>query len=270
VDSRLNRLAALSDFAALVYVFMVPHADDAGMLHGDIEELMAMVMPMRRDKTAEDFGAALTSIEAAGLVEWDRPAATVSFPAHAFYLYQSYIKAENRRSTGERPPTPAIAEEQRATPENAEERRSTPEKAVSDPLSDPLSDPAPSSFSAPSPAPPAAAAPVAADDADPASEVGLASRLAALGCKTPKEWLSRFGAARCGAALALFDRAEKVRSPAGFVFSLLASGQDLALPPNGASAAVAGHLQDAAERWRAANPDDVPAWALTALTAAPR
>ena len=142
VDSRLNRLAAQNEFAALVYVFMIPHADDKGQLHGDVDELMAMVMPMRRDRTPQDFDLALTAVADWGLVVWDRQTHTVSFPVEAFYRHQTYVKAENRRESE------PIADERRKTPQNAEEHCEVAENAVSFlsrscSVSDPVSVPAP-------------------------------------------------------------------------------------------------------------------------------
>lgn len=117
IDKRLNRLAVEhGDFAALLYTWMVPHAGDDATLNGDVDELIATVIPHRRDKTANDVKAALVAMCSAGLIQWD--GATIYFPIEAFYRYQTYIKVENRRG-GNPCSTPPAAEEQRETPENA-------------------------------------------------------------------------------------------------------------------------------------------------------
>lgn len=118
-DKRLNKLA---DFPALLYTWMVPHAADDATLNGDVEEFMAIVLPMRRDKTIGDVESALAALCCAGLIQWDGK--TIYFPVEAFYRYQTYIKVENRRTAN-------IDLEQHPSRKNAEEQRETPEKAVS-------------------------------------------------------------------------------------------------------------------------------------------
>lgn len=164
IDKRLNRLATEhGDFAALLYSWMIPHATDEATLNGDLDEFMATVLPMRRDKSPAEVRAALEAMVAVGLLTaWDGE--TIYFPTEAFYRYQTYIKVENRRigdvSMGERP-SPTNSEERRETPinsaskedagdldstaENAEKRRETPENAVS--LSPSVSSPLPLSVS---------------------------------------------------------------------------------------------------------------------------
>lgn len=150
IDKRLNRLATEhGDFAALLYSWMIPHATDEATLNGDLDEFMATVIPMRRDKAPAEVQAAIEAMVAVGLLTaWDGE--TIYFPTEAFYRYQTYIKVENRRigdvSMGESA-SPTNADEQRETPknaegkadapdldstaENAEEQRETPKNAVS-------------------------------------------------------------------------------------------------------------------------------------------
>lgn len=123
IDKRLNRLAVESgDFAALLYVWMIPHAADDTTLNGDIEEFMATVIPMRRDKTIADVAHALDAMHTLGLIVWDKARNLIRFPSSAFYAHQTYIRADNRV-------------EDWPAPQNTEERRETPEKAVSFSLS---------------------------------------------------------------------------------------------------------------------------------------
>ena len=166
IDKRLNRLASEhGDFAALLYSWMIPHATDEATLNGDLDEFMATVIPMRRDKTAAEVTAALRAMCSVGLIQWDGE--TIYLPTQAFYRYQTYIKVENRRvgdvAVGERT-SPENSEQQRGTAdnaegkaasadldsaaENAEERRGTPENAVSLSLSSSVSLPLSSSVSA--------------------------------------------------------------------------------------------------------------------------
>lgn len=150
LDKRLNRLAEQhGDFAALLYTWMVPHAADDATMNGDLDEFMAAVLPMRRDKSEGDVRAALSAMSDAGLIEWYED--LITFPLEAFYRYQSYIKVENRRTaeiTGKRRATPTNADERRATPiissesstpdstpENTAQQRKTPENAASFPPS---------------------------------------------------------------------------------------------------------------------------------------
>lgn len=96
IDQRLNRLAdEQGDFAALLYSWMIPHATDQATLNGDVEEFMAIVIPMRRDKSQAEVRAALLAMCDLGLISWVDE--TIYFPTEAFYRYQTYIKVENRR-----------------------------------------------------------------------------------------------------------------------------------------------------------------------------
>ncbi|OPX85526.1 MAG: hypothetical protein A4E53_03520 [Pelotomaculum sp. PtaB.Bin104] len=59
----------LSDFAALLFTWMIPHADDWGILPGSPKKLKALVLPMRRQSAAE-VEEALKEIESANLIWW--------------------------------------------------------------------------------------------------------------------------------------------------------------------------------------------------------
>ena len=139
IDKRLNRLAVEhSDFAALLYTWMVPHAADDATLNGDVDELIVTVIPHRRDKSAADVQSALVAMCSMGLIQWDGE--TIFFPVEAFYRYQTYISAEKRRIADfadERRETPQNAEgsdvmaDSESTPQNADERRETPQNTAS-------------------------------------------------------------------------------------------------------------------------------------------
>jgi hypothetical protein len=96
-DKVVNRLAMQSDFAALLYTWLIPHAEDDATLCGDPEELLMTVMPGRRDRQPEDVADALALMADAGLIIWEHGAERVAFP-ESFYRHQTYISAERRRT----------------------------------------------------------------------------------------------------------------------------------------------------------------------------
>jgi len=114
-DTRINRLAEQSDFAALLYTWMIPHADDAGQLPSDPEELLFTVIPGRRSRNVSDVADALAAMHELGLVVWDADAGTLCFPSKAFYKYQSYIKDGTRMNSAEQRRTRGNADRQRRT-----------------------------------------------------------------------------------------------------------------------------------------------------------
>lgn len=129
-DKTVNKLATKhGDFAALLYVLMIPHAEDDGTLTGDPEELLAVVLPMRRDKDESDVAEALAAMSALGLITWDRERDLILFPAESFYRYQTYIKPVNRRGF-----TTDGTEEVKQSAQDSEQQRGTPQNAASLPL----------------------------------------------------------------------------------------------------------------------------------------
>lgn len=137
VDKALNRVAQTSDFAALLYTWMIPHADDEAKLTGDTEEILWTVMPGRRDKTGEDIDAALDILIDAELIIWN--GGEVYFPRDAFYSRQSYIPEGKRRTADPEP-------EERQSAKNSEERRQSAKNSAS-----PSPSPSPSPSLSPSP-----------------------------------------------------------------------------------------------------------------------
>lgn len=97
LDAKVNRLAREhGDFAALLYTWMIPHAEEDATLKGSPEELLALVCPLRRDKEPEDLDEALWAMDESGLVCWDGE--RVWFPPDTFYKYQTQIEQARRRS----------------------------------------------------------------------------------------------------------------------------------------------------------------------------
>ena len=102
LDKRVNRLAEESDFAALLYTWMIPHAADDATLPADPEELMFQVVPGRRSKSVQDIIGALTTMAALGLIEWDPSRGLLRFPVETFYRHQTYIKGDRRAGAEQR------------------------------------------------------------------------------------------------------------------------------------------------------------------------
>ena len=114
LDIELDGLAKLSDFAALLYTWMLPHVEEDATITGDPRRLKAIVLPLRDDVSASDVEAALELIEAQGLLElWSRATKTYYLRPETFYKYQTVIQKDKRRST------PASEIERQRTPENA-------------------------------------------------------------------------------------------------------------------------------------------------------
>src|SRR5664279_2357388 len=102
VDVIVNRLACKSDFAALLYTWMIPHAEEDGTITADPEELLYTVCPARRDKDVEDVQGAVDLMREAGLLILHEE--LLYFPVDSFYRYQSNVHADRRR---ERDPEPS-------------------------------------------------------------------------------------------------------------------------------------------------------------------
>jgi len=99
-DEKVYRLAVdHGDFAALVYTWLIPHADDDAIARGTPFELWTRVTPAH-PKGVAGFEEALRAIQAVGLAVLAEKA--VAFAPDSFYRYQTYIPTEKRRS--EHPP----------------------------------------------------------------------------------------------------------------------------------------------------------------------
>ena len=113
IDESVDEVAQLSDFAALLYTWMIPHADEDATITGSVKRLMAMVMPYRRDKKDSEVEKALGMMHDAGLFEgYDPDEQLIYFPIDSFYKYQSSIHADKRR-------TAKFSGEQRRTAKNS-------------------------------------------------------------------------------------------------------------------------------------------------------
>ena len=62
-----KKVNSISDFAALLFTWMIPHADDYGVLDGDEGTIKALVVP-RRKQTESAVGQALSEMQKVGLI----------------------------------------------------------------------------------------------------------------------------------------------------------------------------------------------------------
>ncbi len=141
LDKDVNALAEeCGDFAALLYTWMIVHAEDDTTITADPEDIYYAVCPRRKDKTPDDVRKAIAAMAAKDLV-W--PYTTpdgkprLQFPPESFYRYQTYIPMPKRVYQDLRRSSlisPQNAEEHRSTPTNAEDRNSsakTPQNTAS-------------------------------------------------------------------------------------------------------------------------------------------
>src|SRR3990167_4529790 len=115
-DKRVYALTERAgDFAAMLYTWMLPHAEDDGSITADHDEIVALVVPFllgrrRFDVRGKVAAAVAAMLDLTLLIEED---GRYYFPPDSFYRYQSYIKPEHRRKT------PESTVEQRESPQNA-------------------------------------------------------------------------------------------------------------------------------------------------------
>jgi hypothetical protein len=133
----------ISDLAALLYTWMIPHADDfCRLLAKDPEEVNLLVWPNRK-KTDEETAGCLDELLDAGLIGQEEDG-HYFFPAASFYKYNTKIPADKRVVTPplrQQKPAIRVGKEGSAaviSPEKADKRHlsaKSPEKAVSSSLS---------------------------------------------------------------------------------------------------------------------------------------
>ncbi len=118
-DTAVRKLAKeYGDFAAMLYTWMIPHAEDDGKLTGDIDEFAMLVIPGFRWKTDEEIEHALNGMVECGLVTWDREKGVISFP-ESFFTYQSYITKDRREKQDKK----SSGNNQRKSAQNAADQR---------------------------------------------------------------------------------------------------------------------------------------------------
>lgn len=138
-DKQFNQLRReYGDFPVMLYMLMIPHAEDDATLIADPEELMLMVIPGMRDVDPDEVEHALWAMAQVGLIEWRPGAKQLGFPPDSFYRYQTYIPVAKRRSTplfadetDDQRPDAEISEDRRTSPRSAENQRESPQNTVS-------------------------------------------------------------------------------------------------------------------------------------------
>lgn len=126
LDKDVNRLARdAGDFAALLYTWMIPHAEDSASITGNVEELMLTVVPGFRHHTEADIEAAVEAMDRIGLVAWDHDDALIYFDSESFYRHQSYIPEAKRADNS------AHFQKRRESAKRSEEQRESAKKAAS-------------------------------------------------------------------------------------------------------------------------------------------
>ena len=126
-----TRVARLSDSAALLWTWMIPHAEDDATITGDVDELRWTVVPSR---ASLDVAGAVAQMEDLGLLVMRE--GTIYFDTEAFYRYQSNIPVDKRADH-----SALFAEEQQTSAKNSREQQTSAENAAM-PL--PLPSPSPS------------------------------------------------------------------------------------------------------------------------------
>lgn len=110
-------VASLTDFEALLYTWMIPHAEDNATLTGDPGELLWTVIPSRRHHDEADILDALEAMESVDLVRVVD--GVVYFNTESFYRYQSNIPVDKRADHSR------LFSCKSAPAKNSEERRET-------------------------------------------------------------------------------------------------------------------------------------------------
>jgi DnaD/phage-associated family protein len=107
IDKEVNKLALqYGDFAALLFTWMIPHAEDDRTITADPYEILNKVVPARRDKTEEDVQEAIAGMIKHKLLTVVEDGKLLKFKKKSFYKYQSYIPV-NKRQDGEEQKPPS-------------------------------------------------------------------------------------------------------------------------------------------------------------------
>lgn len=109
--------------AALLYTWMIPHAEDDRSITADPDEILLTVIPGCKKITPKQVQNYLNSMVNQNLLT--KHSGRLYFPVESFYKYQSYIP-ENKRNYDE-PVKTTLA----TMPQNTEEHRETPQNTAS-------------------------------------------------------------------------------------------------------------------------------------------
>jgi DnaD/phage-associated family protein len=107
IDKEVNKLAIqYGDFAALLFTWMIPHAEDDRTITADPYEILNKVVPARRDKSEEDIQEAIAGMIKYKLLTVVEDGKLLKFKPKSFYKYQSYIPVNKRQEEGYAPMPP--------------------------------------------------------------------------------------------------------------------------------------------------------------------
>lgn len=130
-DGKVNEL---SNLAALLYTWSIPHAnEDASLTPKTAKEIKMLIIP-GRDCTIADVQGAMEEVLAQGL--WlKEESGVIYFPPETFYKYQNKIAADRRRSVVVKEPIasaePRNPTKPHETPQMAAHCRAEPQNPVS-------------------------------------------------------------------------------------------------------------------------------------------
>lgn len=95
---RVNGLSG--PWPMLLYTWLIPHADNLGRFHGEPEQIKALVLPRRRDVTAEMVESWLLELSMANLIYWYEVAGMryLQFPDKDWARHQK-LSGNMRRSS---------------------------------------------------------------------------------------------------------------------------------------------------------------------------
>lgn len=116
----------LSDFAALLFSWMIPHADDWGILPGSPKKIKALITPMRK-QTPKEIEKAIREMVAVELIWWYKVEGTLYIQFRTWDKHQDGL---HKRTKPKNPPYPGTSGKIPENPgqENRTEENLTEEK----------------------------------------------------------------------------------------------------------------------------------------------
>ncbi|MEN6585324.1 MAG: DnaA N-terminal domain-containing protein [Sulfuricella sp.] len=132
IDDRLCELdSRAGPYALLLYTWMIPHANDQGIIPtANPREIRMLVMPGLDKVDVDTVAAALEAMRELGLLEPTKKC--IAFPPEEFYKIQTKVQQKNRRSDPVEDGPPAnTAANHHETPQITTKRRKSPQNASS-------------------------------------------------------------------------------------------------------------------------------------------
>jgi hypothetical protein len=118
-----EELASCTEFAALLFTWIIPNLDDLGRMEGNPEVVKGMLFPLHKRVTARRVSEALAQLQSKGLIEWYKVKGKryIQFPG--FPEYQRLRKDRVHKSDYPGPPVKPCPDTARR-----EESEDVPEK----------------------------------------------------------------------------------------------------------------------------------------------